>query len=87
MIVSANSFNATTLPTVIVAYLTTNAARSSDPGNVWLPARLTGLPSNSTLNVTQIGTVNRRILTDRVGRLPDAIIGKIDDGLRLVLDL
>lgn len=87
VIVSSNEFNATTLPTVIVAYLTTNAGRALDPGNVWLSARQSGLPSNSTVNVTQLGTVNRRTLNGRVGRLPDSQMDKVDTGLRVVLGL
>lgn len=87
MIVSANEFNDTGILTVIVAFLTTNAARSLDPGNVWLSARKTGLPENSTLNVTQIATIDRRILTERVGRVHATAMREIDDGLRLVLGL
>ncbi|MGQ0673158.1 MAG: type II toxin-antitoxin system PemK/MazF family toxin [Hyphomicrobium sp.] len=85
VIISANEFNDTPIRTVIVAYLTTNADRSADPGNVWLTARKTGLTQNSVLNVTQLATVDRRTLTEKVGHLPDNAIREIDDGLRLVL--
>ncbi len=84
---SANEFNATSIRTVIVVFLTTNAARARDPGNLWLTARQTGLPSGSTLNVTQLGSVDKRLLTERAGRLSDSTMAQIDDGLRLVLSL
>jgi mRNA interferase MazF len=87
VIISANSFNATSLKTVIVAFLTTSSKRADDPGNVKLPARATGLSSNSVLNVSQIATIDRRTLTERVGRVPDALMREVDAGLRLSLGL
>ena len=87
VIISANEFNETPIKTVIVVFLTTNAARSLDPGNVWLSARKTGLSENSTVNVTQIGTVDRRSLSEKIGRIPDSALREIDKGLRLVLAL
>ncbi len=87
IIISANLFNRTAIQTVIVALATTAEARAHDPGNVRMPARKTGLRQDSILNVTQIATVDRRLLTERVGRVPDDLMAKIDDGLRLVLAL
>lgn len=72
---------------MIVVFLTTNAARAQDPGNLWLAAKQTGLPQGSTLNVTQIATVDKRLLTERVGRLAEPLVADMNRGLRLVLGL
>ena len=87
VIVSANEFNLTTINTLIVVFLTTNAARARDHGNLWLTSRQTGLPHPSTLNITQISTVDRRVLAERVGHLNDEVMARIDAGLRMVLAL
>jgi mRNA interferase MazF len=87
LIVSANSFNATALKTIIVSFLTTATKRASDPGNVTLPARDTGLPRDSILNVTQIASIDRRTLTEPAGKVPDHLMRNVDAGLRLVLAL
>jgi mRNA interferase MazF len=87
VIVSANEFNATALRTLVVVFLTANASRALDPGNIWLTSRQTGLPYGSTLNVTQVTVVDKRLLTDRVSRLSETLMRQIDDGLRLVLGL
>ena len=87
LIVSANSFNSTPINTVLVAFLTTNASRVIDPGNLWLTSKQSGLPSGSVVNITQLGAVDKRILSDRIGRLSDHVMKEIDEGLRLVLDL
>jgi len=87
VIISANSFNATALKTVIVGFLTTATKRASDPGNVRLPARSTGLPRDSVLNVTQIASIDRRTLTEPAGKVPNGLMKEIDAGLRLALAL
>jgi mRNA interferase MazF len=87
VIISSNAFNATSLKTIIVAFLTTATKRSGDPGNVKLPARSTGLPKDSILNVTHIAAIDRRTLTEPAGRVPDTLMRDVDAGLRLVLAL
>jgi mRNA interferase MazF len=87
VIISANSFNTTPLKTIIVAFLTTATKRASDPGNVRLPGRATGLPRDSILNVTQIAAIDRRTLTEPAGKVPDGLMRDVDTGLRLALAL
>jgi mRNA interferase MazF len=87
VIISANSFNVTPLRTVIVAFLTTSSKRALDPGNVRVPAGSTGLARDSVLNVTQLATLDRRTLTEHIGRVPDRLMRGVDAGLRLVLAL
>jgi len=46
-----------------------------------------GLLKPSVVNVSQVVTVDRAILKDKVRALPAAIMGRVDNGLRLVLAL
>jgi mRNA interferase MazF len=87
VIVSANDFNDSAINTLIVVFLTTSAARARDPGVVRLNARDSGLPRSSFANLSQIYTVDRRILQRQLGRVPEATMSEIDDALRLVLAL
>jgi mRNA interferase MazF len=87
IIVSANDFNDSAINTVIVVFLTTSVTRARDPGVVKVAARDTGLTKNSFANVSQVYTVDRRILQRQIGRVPDDLMPAIDDGLRLVLAL
>ena len=45
------------------------------------------LPSDSVVNVSQVLTVDKSLLTELVGSLPDETMTAIDDGLRLVMHL
>ena len=85
VIVSADTFNVSALSTVIVALVTTNERLAGMPGNVALAARGTGLSRPSVVNVTQIATVDRADLVQRIGRVPPALMRQLDDGLRLAL--
>jgi mRNA interferase MazF len=87
IIISANDFNESAINTVIVAFLTTSAARAKDPAVIRLPARSTGLRAASFANFSQIYTVDRRVLQSQIGRLPDELVASMDEALRLVLAL
>jgi len=73
--------------TVIAAVITSNLALADAPGNVRIPARVTGLKKSSVINVSQIITVDKSYLTERVGTLKAKYMKEVDDGLRLVLAL
>ena len=87
IIISANDFNESAINTVIVAFLTTSSVRAKDPAVIRLPARSTGLRVTSFANFSQIYTVDRRVLQNQIGRVPDDLVAGMDEALRLVLAL
>jgi mRNA interferase MazF len=87
LIVQANAFNESRIRTVIVAAITSNLALASAPGNVLLPPRVSGLRAESVIKVSQLVALDRRFLTDPVGRIPPTIQAQVDNGLRLILEL
>ena len=87
VIVQSDAFNRSRLATVIVVVLTANLRLVEAPGNVLIPARASGLPRDSVANASQILTVDRGRLTERIGRLPAKALDQVDDGMRVVLEL
>lgn len=65
--------------------MTSNLVWADAPGNVLLPAQVTGLPKDSVANVSQIVTLDKRQLEDRVGRLSKAKIELVLTGIDVVL--
>jgi len=55
------------------------------PGNVVLAARRTGLPKDSVANVSQIITIDRELLSDRVGQLIESDLQLVLAGIDIVL--
>ena len=87
LVLQADTFNASRIDTVIVAVITTNLRRADAPGNVRLPRRIAGLAAESVVNVSQIATIDKDLLTRRGGVLSAGLMSEIDAGVRLVLDV
>ena len=78
-------FNRSRIGTVVVAAMTSNLALAEAPGNVRLTKKVSGLKKESVVNVSQLYTIDRTALGERVGRVPPLKMAEIDAGLRLVL--
>lgn len=85
--VQADAFNRSKLRTVIAVVLTSNTRLLDAPGNVLLRASHTGLDRDSIANVTQLVTLDESYLTESTGRIPPALMARVDAGLKLVLEL
>ena len=77
--------NRSRIATVVCVPLTSNLRWANAPGNVLLPAGLTGLPKDSVANVSQLITLDSGLLTERVGKLPDTKLKLVLSGVDVVL--
>jgi mRNA interferase MazF len=84
-VVQSNPFNQSRIATVIIAVVTSNLALASAPGNVRVGKSESGLAKPSVVNVSQILTLDRALLTQRVRGLPADTMRQIDEGLRLAM--
>jgi len=87
LVVQSGSFNRSRLRTVVAVVLTSNVRLIDAPGNVLLPAKSTGLPKDSVVNVSRIITLDRDFLDERSGRIHGSLLKDVENDLRLVLDL
>lgn len=85
VIVQSNPFNLSSIATVVVAAVTSNLALAESSGNVRIGKGESGLAKASVVNISQLVTLDREVLTQRVRTLPAEVMRAIDDGLRLVL--
>jgi mRNA interferase MazF len=84
-VIQSDSFNESRINTVIVAVVTSNVRLAQAPGNVLLERRQSRLPRNSVINVSQILTIDKVYLTERVSLLRPEIMTRVEAGLKLVL--
>lgn len=70
-----------------VVPLTSNVARAGVAGNVFLPATASGLPKDSVAVPLGVELIDRALLGDRAGSLPQVLVDDIDNGLRAILGL
>ena len=85
VVVQGEALNRSRIATVVCVPLTSNLKWASAPGNIRLPASVTGLPKDSVANVSQIVTVDKALLTARVGRLPRAKLELLLSGMDVIL--
>ncbi|MFA5786149.1 MAG: type II toxin-antitoxin system PemK/MazF family toxin [Actinomycetota bacterium] len=85
VVAQCDAFNRSRIATVLCVPLTSNLRWAEAPGNASLAARLTGLPKDSVANVSQLVTLDKTLLTDRVGRLPRKKLELVLSGIDVVL--
>jgi mRNA interferase MazF len=85
VVVQSDAFNRSRIATVVCVPLTSNLKWALAPGNVRLSARLTGLPKDSVANVSQIVSLDKDLLTARVGKLPRSKMELLLSGIGVVL--
>jgi mRNA interferase MazF len=85
VVIQGDAMNRSRLATAICIPLTSNVFLANAPGNVLLRTRSTGLPKDSVANVSQIFTLDRNQLIERVGCLSNRELDLIFRGLDVVL--
>ena len=85
IVIQGDAFNQSSIRSVVCVAVTSNVKWADSPGNVGLPARATGLSKQSVANVSQIVTLDRSDLSERVGKLSRSRIDLVLAGLDVVL--
>lgn len=86
VVVQNNVFNESRIRTVLVCTLTSNLRRGQAPGNVILSKGEANLPKASVANISQLYTVDKRILIDKIGTLSKPRINEIIAGIKLLIE-
>jgi mRNA interferase MazF len=87
LVVQAQPYNDSRLPTVLAVVLTSNTKVATMPGSVFLPAAASGLPGDAVVNVAVLVTLDKRALDGPIGEVPAVEMSAVDAGLRRVLGL
>ena len=87
VVVQNNLFNRSRINTVVVCALTSNIKRADAPGNVLLKEGEANLPKKSVVNISQIFTVNKSDLSEKIGTLSKNHILQILEGIKLLTEI
>jgi len=85
VVVQCDALNQSRVSTVVCVPLTTNLKWADAPGNVLLAAGATGLSKESVANVSLIVAIDRRQMTECVGKLPRRQLELVLAGIDTVL--
>jgi mRNA interferase MazF len=86
VVIQNNLLNQSRINTVIVCALTSNLKRAHAPGNVLLSPGEANLTQQSIVNVSQIFTVDKSDLVEKIGRLSPQRVREILNGVHLLLE-
>ena len=86
VVVQNNMYNFSRISTVVACAITGNLKRESAPGNVLLDRGEGNLPRQSVVNISQVLTLDKQVLSERIGTLSSRRIQEIISGLQLLLE-
>jgi mRNA interferase MazF len=84
LVVQHDRFNRSAISTTVVAAVTSNLRLAAMPGNVRLRRGEAGLLLPSVVNISQLRTVDRSRLGERVGILGPARLQEVLEGIALL---
>lgn len=85
VVAQCDALNRSRIGTVVCVPLTSNLKWADAPGNVLLTAKATGLSQDSVANVSLIVAIDRRQLTEWVGKLRQRQLELVLAGIDIVL--
>ncbi len=86
IVIQNNLFNSSSISTVVMCSLTSNLKRGTSPGNVILKKGEANLPKKSVVNITQIYTVDRNDLCEKIGEVNSDRVTQILSGIQLLIE-
>ena len=87
LVIQNDQINRSGIATVIVASITSNILLGRAIGNVLLETNDSNLGRTSVVNLSQLVTVDKTWLTENVGMLRKEIMNRVDQGIKLILDI
>lgn len=86
IVIQNNVFNASNINTIVVCSLTSKVKRSKAPGNVLLNKGEANLPKKSVVNISQIYTVTKSDLVEKIGQVSEGKMSEILEGIKLLIE-
>ena len=85
IVIQNDMFNRSKIDTVVIIATTTNYELAHAPGNVLLKKGEGSLPKDSVANISQIYTVDKSSLTEKIGTLSSTKIKQIIEGVKVLI--
>lgn len=86
VVIQNNIFNKSKINTVVVCALTSNLKRADAPGNLLLRKGEGNLPKDSVVNISQLVTLNKSDLTEKIGSISLQRVKQIVEGIKLLVE-
>jgi mRNA interferase MazF len=85
VVIQNDAFNRSRINTAVVCVLTSNLKLANSPGNVILKKGEANLSKSSVVNITQVLTVDKSDLSEKIGQLTKKRVEEIIQGFDILL--
>ena len=86
IVIQNNVFNSSKISTIVMCSLTSNLKRGISPGNVTLKKGEANLPKKSVVNITQIYTVDKKDICEKLGKISNKKMHEVLAGVKLLTE-
>ena len=87
IVIQNNAINDSKINTVVMLAITSTLKYGDLPGNVILRKGEANMPKRCVINVSQVKSVDKKSIEEKIGTLTAEKMEKVEDGLRLLLDI
>ncbi|MFC1886866.1 type II toxin-antitoxin system PemK/MazF family toxin [Thermodesulfobacteriota bacterium] len=87
LVIQSDALNESNLNTVVMLAITSTLKFGELPGNVMLRKGEANMPRKCVINVTQIKSVDKMSLMEKIGTLSDRKMEEVIQGVKLVMDI
>jgi mRNA interferase MazF len=86
LVVQTNAINDSNINTVIMIAITSTLRFGDLPGNVTLRKGEANMPKRCVINASQIKSVDKSSIKEKIGTLTKEKMAAVEEGIRLILD-
>ena len=87
LVIQNNAINDSKINTVVMLAITSTLKYGDLPGNVILRKGEANMPKRCVINVSQVKSVDKKSIEEKIGTLTKEKMEKVEDGLRVLLDI
>lgn len=87
LVIQNDVLNESRLNTTVVVAITSVPEFGKLPGNVIIKKGEAHMPWQGVVNVTQIISIEKKRIEERIGALPDELMEKVCNGLKMIMQL
>jgi mRNA interferase MazF len=87
LVIQADAINDSKINTIIMLSITSTLRYGDLPGNVTLRKGEANMPKRCVINVSQVKSVDRNCIREKIGTLSKEKMFAVEEGIRLLLDL
>ena len=87
MVIQNDAINDSKISTVVMLAITSTLRYGDLPGNVTLRKGESNLPKLCVINVSQVKSVDKNSIREKIGTLSKDKMRAVEDGIRLIFDL